>query len=47
MRKTFTFITALLASTAMYAQAPVAVGQSQFNAGIGLSSWGGASLRGL
>ncbi len=40
MRKTITFIIVLLASTAMFAQAPIAVGQSQFNAGVGLSSWG-------
>ena len=29
-----------MASTAMFAQAPIAVGQSQFNAGVGFSSWG-------
>jgi outer membrane immunogenic protein len=40
MKKTITLIIALLASISMYAQAPIAVGQSQFNAGVGLSSWG-------
>ncbi len=40
MRKTITFIIVLLASTAMFAQAPIAVGQSQLNAGVGFSSWG-------
>ena len=40
MKKTITFIIALLASTAMFAQAPIAVGQSQLNLGVGLSSWG-------
>jgi len=40
MKKTITFIILLMASSAMFAQAPIATGQSQFNAGVGLSSWG-------
>ncbi len=40
MRKTIILIMLFMASTAMFAQAPIAVGQSQFNAGLGLSSWG-------
>lgn len=40
MKKAITLIILLMASTAMFAQAPIAAGQSQFNAGVGLSSWG-------
>ncbi len=40
MKKLFTTLVLILATTAMFAQAPIAVGQTQFNAGLGLSSWG-------
>lgn len=40
MKKTITFIILLMASSVMFAQAPIVPGQSQFNAGVGLSSWG-------
>jgi outer membrane immunogenic protein len=40
MKKIITCIALLFASTVMFAQAPISVGQSQFNAGVGLSSWG-------
>jgi outer membrane immunogenic protein len=40
MRKTVLTIVLLIAATAMFAQSPIDKGQAQFNAGVGLSSWG-------
>jgi len=40
MKRTILTIILLISATAMYAQCPIDVGQAQFNAGVGLSSWG-------
>jgi outer membrane immunogenic protein len=40
MKNTFIIILIIVAAGAIYAQNPVAQGQTQFNAGVGFSNWG-------
>jgi outer membrane immunogenic protein len=40
MRRTILVLILFIAVTTMYAQCPIGKGQAQFNAGVGLSSWG-------
>jgi len=40
MRRTILTIVVIIAVTAVFAQSPIEKGRAQFNAGIGLSSWG-------
>jgi hypothetical protein len=40
MKKIFLILFILSAATALFAQSPIDKGQTQFNAGVGLSSWG-------
>ena len=40
MRKKVLTIVLLVVANAIFAQNPIGKGQSQFNAGVGLSSWG-------
>ncbi len=47
MKKYLFIITLLVFAGAMFAQGPVAKGQTQFNAGVGFSSWGVPIYAGL
>jgi outer membrane immunogenic protein len=40
MKKALVTFVFLVAATAMFAQAPIGIGQAQINAGFGFSSWG-------
>ena len=40
MKKALITLVFLVAATAMFAQAPIGIGQAQINAGFGFSSWG-------
>lgn len=40
MKKQFLMLSFLITTSVLFAQNPIAKGQSQFNAGVGLSSWG-------
>jgi outer membrane immunogenic protein len=40
MKKLLFIVLSVLAVNTMFAQCPIKVGQAQFNAGVGLSSWG-------
>lgn len=40
MKKTLITFIFLVAASAMFAQAPIGIGQAQINAGLGFSSWG-------
>jgi outer membrane immunogenic protein len=47
MKRAFLTIVLLIATTMIFAQCPIEIGQSQFNAGIGSSSWGNPIYLGL
>lgn len=40
MRKVLLTVALVIATTAIFAQSPIAKGQAQFNAGVGFSTWG-------
>ncbi len=40
MKKVFLSLALFVSASAIFAQSPISIGKSQFNAGLGLSSWG-------